>query len=54
MKNKVEIDALGYLKPHKQLCALKEVAEEYQGHTIEDIIVHIEEKKKEFEKNMES
>ena len=36
-----------YLKLHNQICTLKEVAKEYPGKTIENIIAQMEARRKE-------
>ena len=41
------MDGLDWLELHKQLHALREVAEEYPGKTIENVITQMEARRKE-------
>lgn len=43
------INVKEYLKLHNQICTLKEIALEYPGKTIENIIFQLEARKKEVE-----
>ena len=50
IKNKNEIMAFDYLELHKKLCVLKEIAFDYSGKTIDNIIVQMESRIHELDK----